>query len=90
MIGTVFDGGIQWGSPFHPGDDGTLQAVLARAKVPLYLFDFNSIPRDGPVRKAFGSITTVRSDFGVYELDWRRAFDALVYIEDVSPARFLG
>ena len=90
MIGTAFNGGIIWGTPFHPGDDGTLEELCARAGMPLWLLDFNKIPAEGPVADALASITKFRYDFSIYEGDWRRAFDALVYVESVSMARILG
>ncbi|MFL6124051.1 erythromycin esterase family protein, partial [Actinophytocola sp.] len=101
VIGSAFGGGTLYlhrpipdGPPGHtevftqdvaaPAPE-SLDALLATAGLPRYLLDLREVPATGPVADAFAAPTTVMTGLQPTPVDPMTAFDAVVYVDRVSP-----
>jgi len=74
--------------PLQPSPPDTPTAILARVGLPLYSLNLNSLP-EGPVGQWWNRTLRFRSNHGTDDLNPAECFDALVFIERVTPARTL-
>jgi erythromycin esterase len=66
-------------------DPGSLDALLATAGLPRYLLDLRAVPATGPVADAFAAPATIMTGLQPTPVDPMAAFDAVVYVDKVSP-----
>jgi len=66
-------------------DPGSLDALLATAGLPRYLLDLRAVPATGPVADAFAAPATIMTGLQPTPVDPMAAFDAVVYVDRVSP-----
>lgn len=73
----------------EPAKDGTLDGELARVGLPLFVLDLRAAPAEGSVHEWLDRPWTMRSEMRewVLTLNPLHAWDALFYIEQISPAR---
>ncbi len=62
-----------------------MDGLLGRLGVPLFGLDLRSAPMRGGVRDQLGWYRRVRSNDRYGELDVTAAFDALVYVDELTP-----
>jgi erythromycin esterase len=101
VIASTFGGGTFWlhrpGPDSSPGhsepfvDDvdalapDSLDALLATARVPLYLLDLRKVPGEGPVAERFAAASSTMNGPHAQLVNPMVAFDAVVYIDRLTP-----
>jgi erythromycin esterase len=101
VIGGAFGGGrmflhraIPDGPPGHTEtyieelrllDPDSLDELLGTAGMPRLLLDLRAVPADGPVAERFSAVTSIMTGSQATPVDPMVAFDAVVYVDDVSP-----
>lgn len=73
---------VQQTGPFAPD---TLDGLLSTAGLPLHLLDLRDIPAAGPVADRFAQTTSMMNGGQPQPIDPRAAFDAVVFIDSVTP-----
>jgi len=73
----------------EPASDGTLDGELARVGLPMFVLDLCAVPAEGPVHQWLNQVWKMRSEMRewVLELNPLQAWDALFYVQRISPAR---
>jgi erythromycin esterase len=66
-------------------DRGVLDGLLASAGIPLGLLDLRAVPATGPVADAFAAVGSIMEGSVARPLDPIAAFDAVVFVGEVSP-----
>jgi erythromycin esterase-like protein len=73
--------------PLPPAASSSVDGVLAQVGKPIFVIDLRAAPAAGPVRAWVDTKNTVRGLGGVTRVIPARAYDALVFLESVTPAR---
>ncbi|MBB5868388.1 erythromycin esterase [Allocatelliglobosispora scoriae] len=66
-------------------DPASLDELLAGAGMPHYLLDLRRVPAEGPVARRFAATTSMMTGGQATPVDALAAFDAVVYVDQVSP-----
>jgi erythromycin esterase len=88
-IGTYygrFDGRAGGGVGRAPAA-GDLDALLGALGLAAYVADLRNLPKTGPLRPWFDAPHATRDGMGISLVNPVRAFDAIVYIDRITPAR---
>ena len=93
-IGFAYGQGAQngWASyqtdASKPAKPGSLDAEFARVGLPMFILDLRSVPKDGPVHEWLNRSWEQRESVPEYFLlNPLQAWDALFYINEISPAQ---
>ncbi len=73
-----------------PSRPDSLNGAFAAAGLPLFLLDLRKVPTAGSVHQWFAQPQGIRDVAGYDLIDVRASFDALLFVERVSPQRLLA
>ena len=73
-----------------PLDPASLDELLATAGMPRYVLDLRKVPPSGPVADRFAAVSSIMTGGQATPVNPMAAFDAVVYVDKVSPWHFLG
>ena len=91
VIGTSFGGGeASSNRSFARADPASVDGLLGRIGMPLVVLGLRSPPMRQDVRDQLRSYRRVRQDDRYGELDVTAGFDALVYVDELTPAEALS
>ena len=68
-------------------DPDSLDELLAGSGLPRFLLDLRKVPADGPVAERFAAVRSIMTGGQATPVDPLAAFDAVVYVGEVSPWR---
>lgn len=68
-------------------DAESLDELLAGSGMPRFLLDLRKVPADGPVAERFAAVRSIMTGAQATPVDPLAAFDAVVYVGEVSPWR---
>lgn len=68
-------------------DPDSLDELLAGSGMPRYLLDLRKVPGDGPVAARFAAVRSIMTGGQATPVEPLAAFDAVVYVGEVSPWR---
>ena len=73
----------------EPARGGTLDGELARVGLPMFVVDLRAVPAEGPVHEWLDRAWAMRSEMRewVLQMNPLQAWDALFYVQQISPAR---
>ena len=71
--------------PLHQLDPTSLDQLLSACGMPWYLLDLRRVPSSGPVAERFAAATTVMTGGQATPVNPLAAFDAVVYVDEVTP-----
>jgi erythromycin esterase len=68
-----------------PPDEASLDELLTTCGMPRYLLDLRRVPPTGPVADRFAAVTCVMTGGHPTPVNPLAAFDAVVYVDEISP-----
>jgi hypothetical protein len=68
-------------------DPDSLDELLAGSGMPRYLLDLRKVPTNGPIAARFAAVRSIMTGGQATPVDPLAAFDAVVYVGEVSPWR---
>ncbi len=92
-IGTAYNKGTRWDryegpqvNEIQPSKTDSVDGILARVGLPAFILNLGSASKHGPISRFLEQDIETRVDvsYGVTKL---RSWDALIYIDEISPAR---
>lgn len=84
-FGFSFNKGDYPSAPLPPAEEGTVDWALSKTGMPLFILDLRAAPDEGPVHDWLSQKRRMRGEGGFAELVPRRAFDAIIFTETITP-----